>query len=200
MPFRETFGTVSTLPDNAAAAPNEAPKSLIDLVPLADRSRLGKQFWRPTSSPRSVGNAFGATWWPSAMASEDVVSESYTPRDDAETPGSGREEDRSGPAHKSVHDKGIDEALPRAQESDGEETPASPDGARAWGGAAPAQGAAAVPGSAGTSSWKKDKKKKGRGGVDGKPAMSIEDLFVTISTVQVGSTRDFSPDGATLCV
>lgn len=125
------------------------------------------------------------------MSAEDVASESYTAGEDAEKSGSvasGRDEDQSAPAGKSERDEGVDEARSPTQDSGVEATPGFPDGSRAG---SRAEGAAPAPGSAGTSSWKKEKKKKGRGGADGKPAMSIEDLFVTISTVQVGARGTF---------
>ena len=100
--------------------------------------------------------------------------------------------------------RGVDEAAYVAkagEEEDGESSPAAaPPGSRGGeeGGtpAAPAATtatpvAAATPAAATTPAAptrKRDKKKRGKGGgLDGNPAMSVEDLFVTISTVQVGT-------------
>lgn len=144
------------------------------------------------------------------MAEEDDMSAAPQPGredDDVETAaaesGGRLLEDRPGPGDESVPRDVLDNssAAPRpASEETGLERRASASsrddgGASSAGGGGVDVGAAAPraapPGSAvsqGSSSRnKRDRKKKGRGGgvYDGEPAMSVEDLFVTISTVQV---------------
>lgn len=113
------------------------------------------------------------------MAEEDAVAESPPGREDVETAGSGRSEKPNTAPDDSPHD--ADNKPPRpAKGNDQEAEVDSTDGPKPG-----ATGAYRAPGSS-ASTRKRDKKKKGRGGgPDGEPAMSVEDLFVTISTVQV---------------
>lgn len=97
--------------------------------------------------------------------------------------------------------RGVDETAYVAkaeEEEDGESSPAAPapPGSRGKEGGTPAAPTAAAAVAAATPAAatpaaptrKRDKKKRGKGGgLDGNPAMSVEDLFVTISTVQVGT-------------
>ena len=99
--------------------------------------------------------------------------------------------------------RGVDEAAYAAEEN-GEPSPTPPasPGSRGGGGgggalAAPAAPAAAADAAAAATpatavpaapTRRRDKKKRGKGErLEGNPAMSVEDLFVTISTVQVGT-------------
>ncbi len=125
--------------------------------------------------------AAGPLEWPSGagMAEEDAIDEPQSGREDVETAGSGRSEEPNGAPNASAHD--VDTKPPRpAKEDDQEAEFTLADGPKPG-----ATGAYRAPGS-GASTRRRDKKKKGRGGgLDGEPAMSVEDLFVTISTVQV---------------
>lgn len=113
------------------------------------------------------------------MNEEDAVAEPPSCREDVATAGSGSPEEEKGAPDESAHD--VDSKPPRpAKEPDQEEDVASADVPRAG-----SAGVYRAPGSS-ASTRKREKKKKGRGGgLDGEPAMSVEDLFVTISTVQV---------------
>jgi len=113
------------------------------------------------------------------MAEEDAVAEPPSGREDGGTAGSGRSEEPNGAPDESAHD--VDSKPPRPDEDNDQEAGGtSTDGPKPG-----STGAYRAPGSS-ASTRKRDKKKKCRGGgLDGEPAMSVEDLFVTISTVQV---------------
>lgn len=112
-----------------------------------------------------------------ASAPDDAGRENV---ETANSASSGRLQDQPGTADEPEHDVDENKAPPSTRESDLGEKPASAGGDE---GGAP-------PSSAGASTRRRDKKKKGKGGgaCGGEPAMSVEDLFVTISTVQVGTT------------
>lgn len=118
----------------------------------------------------------------SAMSEEEVVSEPHDGREGVETAGSGRLEDPPGTADGSPHDEDSSKPPQAAIEPNPGTAIASSD--------APGAGAdTPAPRACSSSTRKRDTKKKGRGGAaDGEPAMSVEDLFVTISTVQVCSS------------
>ncbi|CAM9871796.1 unnamed protein product [Ectocarpus sp. 12 AP-2014] len=116
------------------------------------------------------------------MAEQEVVSApDDTGRENVETAnsaGSGRLQDQPGTADEPEHDVDENKAPPSTRES---EVGGKPTSSRGDEGGAP-------PSSAGASTRRRDKKKgkgKGGGACGGEPAMSVEDLFVTISTVQV---------------
>lgn len=114
------------------------------------------------------------------MSEEDAVSEPDAVREDVEPAGRGRQEVPPGTADEPGHDAGISKPPQGAIESNPGTVTASSDGLRAEPSDTRAPRARST-----SSTRKRDKKKKGRGGVaDGEPAMSVEDLFVTISTVQ----------------
>ena len=114
------------------------------------------------------------------MSEEDAASDPDAGREDAETAGSGRLEDPPGTADGSGHDADSSNLPEAAVESAPGTAAASTDGPRADTADTRAPRARST-----SSTRKRDKKKKGRGAADGEPAMSVEDLFVTISTVQV---------------
>lgn len=115
------------------------------------------------------------------MSEEDAVAESDVGREDVETAGSERLEDPLGAADGPEHD-GDSITPPHAAAEPNHRTATAADGPRATTSA----DALASRARSASSTGKRDKKKKGRGGAaHGEPAMSVEDLFVTISTVQV---------------
>lgn len=118
------------------------------------------------------------------MSEADAASEPDAGRDDVETAGSGGLEDPPGTADGSGHDADSGKPPSAGMASMPGTAAASTDGPRADTSETRAPRARST-----SSTLKRDKKKKGRGGTaDGEPAMSVEDLFVTISTVQVCSS------------
>lgn len=115
------------------------------------------------------------------MSEEDAVSEPDVGHQDVETAASGGLEDPPGTAEGSARDE---DSINPPQEA----IEPNPGAAIASTNGGPSTDTRDPRPRSPSSTRKRDRKKKGRS-ADGEPAMSVEDLFVTISTVQVCTSR-----------